>query len=301
MYQKGFSSILILIAGILVGGVIVGAYFLGGMNSSKLNQTQSSPTFNPQATKEAKSSPSPIAIDPTPKNFVIYHSKLKDADILFLTHLQAQKYYDSNGKEQTSPNKGYLMSSIEGSVYNLTYQDLENPRRIFTDPNNNLSAVYSFAISSDRKYIYVSAIHGLSIESEVNKVYKIDLNNLDAEELWIKDYNFKPLKYPGFGGMAGINLITGTDKYIVLQIGVCYHCGGGWVPGALILNVETKKEEFIGPASNFSFDANKKIISFQKMNPFKEKCKEMGGMGCDENNEMIVYKPSGPTLSLETF
>lgn len=300
--QKGFAPIFIVIGVLIIGGLVVGAYYFGrSINKVELPINKEQPTPSHQVTQSSQDTDDTqvenVTPDAVPKPNALYLGKYQGQDAVFVTNGELGKYYEQ-GVEKFSENKGSWIFSSGIGQQPSDYKDLQNPRRILSLSNDVLQ-INNFQFSDDRKFIYLSIMLKTKTsnpypDNVTNHIYRVNVNNLKEEELWVHDMS--PGKYKNAGGATTINKVSSDNNYLVLSIYDCFACEGSEA-GLIILNNQTKKEKYFEKIGNVQFNLQGKVFTYQKLAPSKVPCGSEGGPGCDENNQRTVYKPVGEVLA----
>lgn len=291
--QKG-NFLLIIGVIVLVLVIGVGAYYFGTKQTQQTPTiSQTTPTGTEVKTLPTASTPSQIP-DTVPQVNSVYLGSYQGKEALFLTNTQLQEYYEA-GVKKTSPYIGELRILDGIGKEPFDYKELQNPKRIFTDTSGTIMDIGWPKFNNTKSYLYISAnFQGTNPNKYPNittKIYQINLNDLSSKQLWTGEIGSD--KYEQKGG-AGISQVV-DDKYIVLQIGVCYACEGFDPAGVVIVNVANDKEKYLGAVGDLQFDLNNNTVSYKKLTPFKESCEP--SPGCDNDGKRTVYKPSGQVMT----
>jgi hypothetical protein len=294
-FNKIIIFVIVFLGFILTG--VAGYFFCRESVGKKLliidltgkNQPIEDGTKPPSVDTEIKETPSK---DDIPKINVLYRGVYNGKDAFFLTNKRLNVYYE-NGIKKTSPEVGSIVQEDSGSSQ-FRFSQITEPIEIATfdqlgeniEPGN-----FYFNPDKSKLYIFIETYtdekNGYGVKQEL---YGINLTGTSKELLWSHDVGDK--KYSKIGP-AQIDQIE-ADKYIVLNLGICYGCEGFEPHGSIILNINSGKEVYVGEAGDFQFELNKMIVSYRKLKPFEEVCEP--GYGCD-NGTYTIYKPDG---ALET-
>lgn len=294
--QKGFTAVYILIGFFVLLIVTGGAYWFGTVKNQYNPQIQQTTTTNPTKTQ---SSPVPTSTstqtDAIPQENTVYLGTYQGIDTIFITNNELGKYYEG-GVEKFSSYKGSWRLSSGVGQYPSDYKDLQNPKRILVLQSEVLQD-NNFLLTDDKKFIYLSIMLKTKTanpypDNVTNHVYRVNLDNLQSEELWTHDMS--PNKYKGAGGATTINKISPDNNFFVLSIYNCFACEGTEA-GLIIINTQTKAEKYFPKIGNVQFNLQDGTFTYQNLAPTKEPCQN--GPGCDSDNTRTVYKPSGQVFT----
>ena len=121
-----------------------------------------------------------------------------------------------------------------------------------------------------------------------NSIYKIDITNLNIDEVWTN-------RFTGMSGDSrGVVRIDGVieNRYLLATVYSCYDCEGE-VYGKMIINVSTGSDIYLKDVTDFDVNLVANSFSFQKLFPEKEKCVFSDSAWCDDDGMVMVKKPSG--------
>jgi hypothetical protein len=186
-----------------------------------------------------------------------------------------------------------LRKSDQSGEQPFDYRKLNNPRRLDPAFKFNMQDIVSLKFTDDKKMLYVSVNLEEKPNSQypdnlVNRVFQIDLIALSVKDVWSNEVGSN--KYPAKGVAAVISV--GDNKYMDLQLGECYACGGHNQTKHIVVNLTTKAEKYMEMVGNIQFNIPEGEFSYQKLSEAKEPCEP--GPGCD-NGQMAFLKPTGAT------
>ncbi|MFH0864437.1 MAG: hypothetical protein V1858_05130 [Candidatus Gottesmanbacteria bacterium] len=266
---------------------------------------------NEQKIQSLKPSPTSVSVIPTqntsnvPKENSLYLGTYEDKEVIFYTNSHANQGGSGTGgvKVESGPYTGAMAAVGTKSLgYSNPYdfRKLQNPRMIATDFPNLIGLAVS-AMRNGNDAIYVSLMLDLGVPEPnyVNKIYKIDLQNVTNKEVWSNKLTKESNKYTvdGFAGAADILQVE--DKYLVLSLGLCFNCSPySLKEGILIINTDTGKEKFLGMVGDVKISSGG--FSYRKLSGFKEPCPTDTAycLDADETGKFrTVYKPSGELIT----
>lgn len=294
--QRGFTATYLLIGFLVLALVAGSAYWLGTVRNQYNPQIQQ--TTN-QTKTQSSSFPtsSSTQADMVPQENTVYLGTYQGVDAIFITNKELGKYYEGEeGVEKFSPYKGSWRFPQGLGQYPSDYKDLQNPKRILVLQSEVLQD-NNFLLSDNKKFIYLSIMletktANIYPDNVTNHIYRVNLDNLQSEELWTHDMS--PNKYKGAGGATTINKISSDNNFFVLSIHDCYACEGTEA-GLIIINTQTKAEKYFPKIGNVQFNLQDGSFTYQNLAPTKEPCQY--GPGCDSDNTRTVYKPSGQVFT----
>lgn len=295
--QKGFAALYILVGLLILALVAGGAYWLGtSKNSASSTQNQQvANTAQPNASSTSVPNLSNTPPDVTPQANVLYLGTYESGEAIFVTNSKLSEYFEA-GVKKTNPSIGTLQKIDGSGLRPFDYKNLKNPKKVLT-LSSNVKQINNLKSSEDKGFIYLSIMLETKTSNPypdnlTNHIYRINLNNLTADDIWSHDMS--PNKYPGAGGAAYVKGFSADNNYLVLSLFGCYACEGSEV-GELVLNNKTKNEKYYEKIGNVQFNLSDGTFTYQKLAPFKEPCDP--SPGCDSDNTRIVYKPSGQVFT----
>lgn len=294
--QKGFSVVYVVVGILVIGLVAGGAYWFGTAKNQYNPQIQQITTTNPTKTQSSSVPTSTSTqVDAIPQENTVYLGTYQGIDTIFITNNELGKYYEG-GVEKFSSYKGSWRLSSGAGQYPSDYKDLQNPKRILVLQSEVLQD-NNFLLTDDKKFIYLSIMLKTKTsnpypDNVTNHVYRVNLDNLQSEELWTHDMS--PNKYKGAGGATTINKTSSDNSFLVLSIYDCFACEGTEA-GLIIINIRTKAEKYFPKIGNIQFNLQGGTFTYQNLAPTKEPCQN--GPGCDSDNTRTVYKPSGQVFT----
>lgn len=180
--------------------------------------------------------------------------------------------------------------SVTGTVYtkgitytSVDFNQLVSPKKI----DFKMHADYlSFKYNNSRNVLYISIVEPEG-EKIVNKIYQTQMKSFVTKEIWRNEIGSN--KYSA-KGVAELIDVPG-NKYLVVSMGQCYPCGGYQFPYTLILDIESKKEKFLGQVGNLKVDEEMQKVTYQKLSLSYESC-DPEPMVCGAGKKPVM-KPKG--------
>lgn len=275
----------------------ISLYFLNLDAQRKLSNRELSPT----TVKSNIPTKTPATTDVSnaiPLKNNLYLGIYQGEDALFLTTDYLSGYFEK-GIKKTSQTIGQLTFMNGGARHPIDYSKLENPKRIFP-ATEKVGHANNFAFNDEKSFIYVSLNYRDNPAWQTSKLYQINLNNLASEELWVHDVGDD--KYASDDpytskGDAVVEKVF-NDEYLTLGIYSCDGCESLYPRGIVLLNIQTKKEKYLGYVGDIKIDLSANTVSYKKINSFKEPCQPSTGEfdTCDAG-QRTVYKPSGQVFT----
>ena len=285
------STIVLLILFVLSLLILSLYYFKFGLISNDISTTQPTPENNITYEPEPITQSEP---DKVPLKNTLYSASYKGSDVIFLTNDKLSEYYE-DGIKKTSPMIGKASSAGGGSWEPVKYEELQNPKRLFTYSEGNIYDLGNFAYDSKKAILYVSLLFLQAEKQYPNldvKIFQINLDKQIGKSLWT--HTIGDAKYDQ-KGPAGVDKVV-ENKFLAIWLGICNECEGFDPHGTVILNIQTGNEKYLGAIGNLQFNIQNNTVNYQKLNPFKEICEEPGP-GCDNDGQRTIYKPSGEIMA----
>lgn len=308
--QKGFTAIYLIVGLLTLTLVAGGVYLLGITKNQSSDQTQQNDLTSPTTSPIQK-------MITAPEKNTLYLANYYGKEVFFtmsctttnqstLDYLKLPNWKDRIVTPFNDSDYVYIGSqrrvnddNLYGDEYPYDFRKLSNPKEIL-----KLSECFSVTGSlnktglynKDKTALYVS----LNFDNNVNKIYQINLNKKQNQELWVNKMLRTTNEYDNYYGPAYVDQVSNLDKYLVFSLLNCTQCS----PPAeervsLILNILTKKYSYKGFIGNIKIDESNNVFSYQKLAPVKESCADCQGMcpGCGADGMKTVFKPSGQVFT----
>lgn len=269
----------------------ISLYFLNLDAQRKLSTRELSPTTVKSNIPTGTPSTTDVS-DVIPLKNNLYLGIYQGKDVLFLT-TDYLSGYSEGAIRKTSQTIGKLVVMGGVGYHPFDYTKLQNPKRIFT-ATEKIANVNNFAFNNEKSFIYVSLNYRDNPSQQTSKIYQVNLNSLASKELWVHGVNGDKYAHKG---AAGVDKVF-NDEYLTLWIYICDGCEQVYPRGIVLLNIQTKKEKYLGEVGDIKIDLSAKTVSYKKINSFTEPCEpSTGELDSCAAGQRTVYKPSGQVFT----
>ncbi len=230
-------------------------------------------------------------VDAVPQEKALYSGTYEGKEAIFYTN---PKRNIRNAKEEDIPYIGFLDFGSSGITV-FDYRDLTNPKRIASLPFQ-IEDTFSFKYSEDRTIFYIGLIQEWRPRTPsrggilINSVYAVDLRDSSAREIWENEVGSD--RYESKGA-AQISEIV-DNKFVVLVLYGCYGCHAGPPIDALVVNIATKNETYLGRVGDIKINVEQNTVSYRNLAPFIEDCEPVWDWCTDKST---VMRPVGETYT----
>jgi hypothetical protein len=229
--------------------------------------------------------------DAVPQEKALYLSTYEGAEAIFYTNPDRNI---AEANEGDIPYIGFLEFASSG-ITRFDYRNLIDPIRIASVPLH-IEDIVDFTYNDARTTLYVSVILEErprtpdSEETLVNRVYAIDLRTLSNREVWVNEVRSNTYESKG---AADINTLV-DDTFIVLVLSECYGCHAGTPTDALVVNMATKSETYLGHVGDIQINREANTVSYRNLEPVLEDCEPVWEWCTDQTT---VMRPAGQTYT----
>ncbi len=225
-----------------------------------------------------------------PQADTLYLSWLAARRVMFLTNRSHQRYYDAAGVEQIDPWRGVIVDAA-GREEVADFRSLAPALQILASPSE--IAAYSFRLASGDRLLYISTI-SLSGEASSpfrSRVIEFDLATGGSRPVWHFDGDAG--RYPGYAGGARVGEAAG--RALLLWLEPCFACEAFVPPAALVINLDTGAEAYLGAVGDVRLEPGARVVSYRGFSPSRVRCEP--SPGCDLEGYRTQFDLAGAVIS----